>query len=139
MPAIIRRVKKVTKGAPDVRVGLPVGAADYPDGTPVAMVGADNEFGINNPERSFLRSTMAENRDMYMALAKKGGARVLAGDASVDLVLSKIGQVIESDVKAKIVSIQTPPNSQATITMKGSSNPLIDTGHMLGQIKYEVS
>jgi len=44
--------------------------------------------------------------------------------------LGKVGLLAQSQVRAKITAIKSPPNAQSTIDKKGSSNPLIDTGQM---------
>ncbi len=133
--------QKVKAESIKIVAGLPRNSAPYPDGTSVIEVGHKNEFGSmaeRIPERSFLRSTLQENAKKYSAIAKKVGARVLTGKANLEKEAGKIGLVMENDIKDKIVNLKTPPNAARTIREKGSSNPLVDTGHMGQSIRHEV-
>lgn len=97
-----------------------------------------NEFGTKTiPARSFIRSTFDENTARYQRLAAKY-ARKLGTDISVSSYLQKIGMTAVADIQVKIVKLRTPPNAEATIRAKKSSNPLIDTGHMRQSVNYEV-
>lgn len=118
-----------------VKVGFPVGSNDYPDGTSVIMVAAVHEFGSpdnNIPERSFLRSTVKENRRKYKASARKLMKKVFNGDLTGRKALETMGLILQTDVKQKIVDIDSP----ALLHREG--NPLVDTGHMLESVVYEV-
>jgi len=121
-----------------VLVGIPSDAAPYPDGTRVVDVAVSHEFGIGVPERSFLRSTVSENRKKYVKMLSNGLAKVRQGKLTVDQMLKVIGIEASVDVKQKITDIDTPPNSQKTEDRKGFNNPLIETGHMQRQVTYEV-
>jgi len=52
--------------------------------------------------------------------------------------LEIMGQMIESDIKRKIVTLKTPPNKPDTIRKKGSSNPLVNKGFLKGAIRFIV-
>lgn len=138
-----------------VVIGLPRDSAPYPDGTSVIQVGVDHEFGSETartytsprgntitvsgvPERSFMRSTAKDKRKEWTELVKKNISMIIKKEGDVKSVLSRIGLVAASDVKKKIVEINDPPNSPQVVEDKGSSNPLIDTGHLVGQITHEV-
>lgn len=125
----------------DIEVGIPSNAINYPDGTRVAEVAVTNEFGDPDkgiPERSFLRSTVREERPKYKSLMVKAIESSEKNKTPILKRASEIGQVAESDVKRKITDIKTPPNSPRTINEKKSSNPLVDTGHLRNSIRYEV-
>jgi len=136
-----------------VYIGLPQNSDAYPDGTSVVEVGAEHEFGSESPrtytssrgnkvtvsgvpERSFLRSTAKEKRKDWSELIVKSMRMVLTEKITVEDAMEKVGLRAESDVKKKIVEISDPPNSQQVIDDKGSSNPLIDTGHLVGSITH---
>lgn len=119
-----------------VKVGLPSGSNNYPDGTSVIMVGAVQEFGSparKVPERSFLRSTLFEKRRVYKKLFAELGFKVLMGKLTSDEAMRILGLTVESDVKEKITDISSPPLK----IRKG--NPLVDTGHLRRSITHEVS
>ena len=73
--AEIERIsREFGRGPNAVKVGLPKGSNDYPDGTSVIMVGAVHEFGsdkMNIPQRSYLRSTVVEKKKDYKRLFRK--------------------------------------------------------------------
>ena len=86
-------------------------SAKYEDGTPVAYVAAIQEFGSpknNIPSRSFMRTTISEQRNKWMELAKSGAKAVVAGNETVRSVVEKIGFQAQGDIGAKISSISSP-------------------------------
>ncbi len=132
------RIKNVLKSAAKVLAGIPSDAAPYPDGTSVAKVGIAHEYGIGVPERSFMRSTFKENLPEYKKLVEGAVVAAIKGKRKIKNSLGRIGSKVASDIKAKIVAIQEPGNSEATKAKKGSSNPLIDSSHMKNSVTYEV-
>lgn len=134
----ISRLTKLSnrfKGPNTVKVGLPKGSNNYPDGTSLIMVGTVHEFGspINNiPQRSYLRSTVSGNRARYKTMHKKIANKIVEGEMDMTKGLKVIGLKVESDVKSKIRSISTPPLKHR----KG--NPLIRTGHLIQSITHVV-
>ncbi len=58
--------------------------AVYPDGTPVAYVAAIQEFGVIDPPRSFMRSTISEQREAWQNTLAQGARRVLADKLTVN-------------------------------------------------------
>jgi phage gpG-like protein len=102
-----------------------------------------HEFGSSDgrvPERSFLRSTFAANRDEYMRLVKLGVRAAFKGKAPIEETLKRIGLRMENDVKKNITTGAgiPPPNAPSTIARKGSSRPLVDTGQLVGAITSAV-
>ena len=64
--------------------------------------------------------------------------KILRGTTSLFSVLSKLGILAQGDIQAEITALASPPNSPVTVALKGSSNPLIDTGEMRGAVTYKV-
>ena len=123
------------------QVGLPSGIA-YPDGTPVAIVGAIQEFGApvaKIPARPFIRPTVKEQKDEWVNIMKKTIPKVALDKMTAFDVLDLVGRVAASDIQTKISSIYSPPLSPITIKRKGSAKPLIDTGLMLASIQNAVN
>jgi len=126
-----------TVGDPGSRRSVVGGPSD----PTLAQIAAKNEFGDRSsgvPERSFLRSTFDLNLRKYEKQTAKGLGRVADGKEDIDTVLGLIGTGMVNDVQDAILAIRSPANSKATVEAKGSSNPLIDTGHMRQSIDYEV-
>ena len=135
----IKRIEQIAKemqGDGQVKVGLPKGSNNYPDGTSAIMVGAVHEFGSpsrNIPERSFLRSTMQSNKRNYKKLLSKLGQSIATGKMTAEKALQTLGLKVEADVKDTITDLKTP----ALKSREG--NPLIDTGHLRQVITHQVS
>lgn len=138
----IKKLSHLSKQPQEVKVGLPAGSMNYPDGTNLIMVGAVNEFGTADgriPERSFLRSTVINKRQVFRQFWRSDKAReLLVGQEDARILLDFLGQLAQAEVQKAIVEISEPPNAQATIGHKGSSNPLVDTGLLRQSIRYEV-
>lgn len=119
-----------------LKVGFLEGST-YPDGTPVPMVAAVNEFGNpanNQPPRPFFRNAISAHEKEWQDAAEK----LAKGDADTADVLSTLGEVIANDIRESIRKLDAPPLSPVTVARKGFSKPLIDTSNMLNSISYEV-
>ena len=134
----IRELEKISnsmKGADSVKVGLPKGSNDYPDGTSVIMVGSVHEFGSpskNIPQRSFLRATVQEKRRKYKKLFSKLAKNIIDDKLNVKEALNLLGLRVQTDVREKITDIKEPELKER------EGNPLVDTGHLRQSITYEV-
>ncbi len=141
--AVLKEIAIVKRGEPVVKIGLQgkEGAAKHPegDGVTVAQVGTFNEFGTRSiPERSFIRSTIDENRRSLLRLNKKLFSKISTGKMTAKEALEILGEKIQLLIKKKITDLRTPPNRPSTIARKKSSNPLIDTGHMRQSVTHKV-
>lgn len=144
---IKREVAKMNDAA--VRVGILQDAGKamertetgqtVPSDATVAEVAFFNEFGTKtSPERSFIRSTADENRALFSKFIKQQMHEVFAGTRTVQAALERTGLLAQGKVRKKMRDLKAPPNAPATIEAKGSSNPLIDTSHMLKKVDFEV-
>lgn len=139
MDKVMDELNKIASDLSDLQLkaGFLEGAT-YPDGTPVPMVAATNEFGNpanNQPPRPYFRNAIAEHegewQEAMATLIENGGD---ARDA-----LSLLGEIIVDDIKESIRQLDSPPLSPVTIARKGFDKPLIDTSNMLNSVSYEVS
>lgn len=91
------------------------------------------------PERSFFRNGM---RDKGVGAAKKYTkliAEVIKGTISAEQFLNGLGLEISTVIKEYARELSNPANSEFTIERKkGSANPLVDSGEMIGAINYKV-
>lgn len=129
-----------------------IDGAKYEDGTPVAYVATIQEFGSaknNIPPRSFMRSTAAERQQDWARLAESGAKAVMAGNASIEDVMSGLGQQAEGDIRKKITQIQTPALEDSTVKSRqrklangkkvgNLSKPLVESGLMLASLSSTV-
>jgi hypothetical protein len=135
----------IEDGGPGVYVGIRSNAGNEPDGAPIVQIGAVHEFGSADghiPERSYLRSTVDQQRQKYAdAIVRilEAATKAPDGRAALRLGLTRLGYVAAGDVQRTIVELHEPPNAPETIRKKyGQDNPLIDTGHLVQSIDSEV-
>lgn len=135
------KVPRSLPGPKQVKVGFPAGAADS-DNIQKAIW---NEFGTKGggwggpiPERPFMRNASRNNRGKYTDAMRKSALKLLRSETTLSSVLSKLGILAQGDIQAEITSIASPPNSPTTIELKGSSNPLVDTGEMRKSVAWKV-
>lgn len=118
--------------------------AVYPDGTPVALVAAAQEFGDgeNLPARSFLRSTYDENKEpwakLVAAFMKQNGpdgrgALDFLGQQAVATVIQKIESNIAPALKPETVRRKTRANIIATPELA-----LVFSGKLTESMGWEV-
>lgn len=126
--------KKVVVGVPSATNGV------RDDGLSNATIAAAHEFGVPGhiPERSFLRSTLGENKGKATGLLiRELKADISQGDFS-GRAFAIVGEKLSGEVKRKIQSGINPELDPKTVARKRSSKPLIDTGNLLQSITYEV-
>lgn len=141
-----RDLGKVTLAEPTkVKVGFPKSKAARSNIEKAIW----NEFGTRGgasgggwggpiPERPFMRNTLRNNRSAYKTLLAQQARRVLLGEVSMQAVLTKLGIRAQGDIQHEITALMDPPNSPVTVKLKGSSNPLIDSGAMRAAVTWEI-
>lgn len=139
MDKVMDELNKIASGFSDLQLkaGFLEGAT-YPDGTPVPMVAATNEFGNpanNQPPRPYFRNAIAEHEGEW----QDAMATLIANGGDTRDALSLLGEIIVDDIKGSIRQLDSPPLSPVTIARKGFDKPLIDTSNMLNSVSYEVS
>lgn len=118
-----------------LKVGF-LSKATYPDGTSVALVASLNEFGTSrSPPRPFFRNMIAQNSKNW---GPSAAAILKNTNYDVRVTLTMMGVGISDQLKQSITSNTPPPNAPSTVKRKGFSRTLIDTGHMLNSVAYEV-
>lgn len=128
-----------------VKVGFIDGATHTESGESIANIAAGNEWGIpenNQPARPFFRNAIAEHEKDWGGSA----ARWLEAGLPVDQVLDLVGAQIQGDVQESISLLMDPKLSDATLHIRrtrkkrptDSTKPLVDSGEMFGDVKYEV-
>lgn len=141
LEAALKLLAAKAKNSAVLSVGFPEGA-EYPDGTPVPLVAAMNEFGhmvtVKHPKgdvagsyyqmpRPFFRGMIAQESPHW---GKDLGKLLKAEDYDATKALTFMGEEIEGALVESIQSFTSPPLAQSTIDAKGFDKPLIDTGLM---------
>lgn len=120
-----------------VRVGF-LENATYPSSLSVPMIAAINEFGApsrGQPPRPFFRRMIAAKSSEWPEAI---GNLLVANNYDVELTMAQVGEAISGQLRQSIVDLVDPPLAPSTIKRKGHAKPLIDTGHMLQSVSYEV-
>jgi hypothetical protein len=135
-----------------VKVGFPEdgtakagkGGAATRNMSEVIQIAAVHEFGAparNVPERSFLRSTLDEQKEALQGIKRAQYLRVVKGETNTEQVLKKIGVWMTARIQEKIRS-NIPPalaeNTRKAKTAKGRV-ALIDTAQMINSIQSQVT
>lgn len=135
------RGHKVTAGFLDT--------AKYSDGTPVASVAAQNEFGNpakNVPSRPFFRNAVKANEQKWGTAAGRLIESAIEGKIPKEQALDQLGQLIKGDIQESILDGDFESLKQSTLDARQSrkrtagvaNKPLIDTGHMMRSVDYVV-
>lgn len=140
MGKIMDELDKVQRSlsSKQLKVGFLRGST-YPDGTSVPMVAATNEFGNpgnNQPPRPFFRNAISDNSAGWGEAVE---SLITTSNGDVEKTLGLMGEVISDHIRQSIRTLESPALSPYTIKRKGFDKPLIETGHMLNSVDYEVS
>lgn len=90
------------------------------------------------PERSFLRAGWDSNEREFFKFADKQIKKWLKKYGKTDVMLDALALQLQGYIQEYAIDLSSPPNSNITKTVKGSSNPLVDTGALIQSIEYKV-
>ena len=133
----LRAISENISKTATLRVGFLEGAT-YPDGTPVAMVAAIQEFGAPRagiPPRPFFRNMIARKSPEWPDAI---GALLKANNYDLARTFAQAGEAIAGQLRQSIVDTNSPALAESTVRRKGFSKPLVDTGQMLNSVDHEV-
>jgi hypothetical protein len=137
LKSLLKMLEERMTNASSVKVGF-LAEATYPDGKPVAMIAAIQEFGAPRagiPPRPFFRNMIAAKSPEWPAAM---AALLKANGYDAFRALQLTGEGISGQLKQSIIDTNSPPLAQATIDRKGFAKPLVEKGIMLQAVSYEV-
>lgn len=128
-----------------VKVGFVDGSNHPGSDVSMAQIAAWNEYGQpenNQPPRPFFRNAISEHSEEWADSVMRG---VRAG-VNTETVLQLVGEAIVGDVQNSISELMEPKLSDVTLHIRRtrkkfknqSTKPLVDTGDMYGDVKFEV-
>lgn len=98
-----------------------------------------NELGtVHSPSRPFLRMSVDENEAKISKFVSKVFRWFINLKIDCEQLLNLLGNFQKGLVQRTIREGKFVPNAPATIKIKGSDKPLIDTGRMRQSIHYQV-
>lgn len=141
MGAHLAKIAAKVGKLPQVRIGFLAGAT-YPDGTPVAMIAAIQEFGAPRariPPRPFFRSMIVKHKGEW---GKELGLVLKSVDYDAKIALDQMGQHIAGELRQSIVDTMAPGLSPITLMLRmmRKKNPaLVVTGRTVGEAARRVA
>lgn len=135
--ALKRRVKQFAKAPLKMTVGIHADAdADY-DGVSILEIATWIEFGLGQPQRSFIRAWAEEKRKDIDKAVKAVALAVVKGKLTRQQGIDQLGALFVASIQKRISAGIPPPNAASTIARKGSSTPLIDQGQLRASIDFK--
>lgn len=154
---LLKRLASLNKKT--IEVGI-LGSAD----SEILMIAGVNEFGQNItvtekmraylhsigihlkkettqiviPERSFIRAGFDSNKQDIQSQADKLVTKVIDMTLDESSAAKLLGEIAKGKIQEFAINLSSPKNSDITVEIKGSSNPLVDTGKMIDSISYKV-
>lgn len=93
---------------------------------------------INIPERSFIRAGFDENEQKITDKIESLILNVLDKKISTSAFLNFVGEYSAGVFQNYMTDLKEPPLTSFTVLKKGSTNPLIDTGHLRDSITFKI-
>ena len=137
LESVLKELAKKLDKSGTLNVGFLAGAT-YPDGTPVPMIAAIQEFGapsVNIPPRPYFRNMIAKENGHW---GDDLGKLLVHTEYDVNQSLGLMGMSIKGELQQSIKDTNSPPLAPATIKAKGFEKPLVDTGHMQNSVDFEI-
>jgi hypothetical protein len=140
---IKKELKRLDKSY--TKIGIQAGESRK-DGKDMVVIAATHEFGTNKagknknikiPERSFLRTGIDNNKKKINNFIFELIGEVEDGKINAKQAVGNLGEFGEGLIKRRITVLKSPPLKSETISKKGSSNPLIDTGQLKASIRHK--
>lgn len=103
------------------------------------VTGAGRGRSTDIDERPFIRSTVDKKRKDFESLRDRLLNDIVLKNAGVNQSITKLGFVIQEEIKNTIVTLREPPNEPSTVKAKRANNPLIDSTRLLRSIGYTVN
>lgn len=93
---------------------------------------------VTIPERSFLRTGFDTNVNDIADKLESMLNDVIDLEINPDVFLDMIGLEFAGLIQRHMRTVDSPPNASITARVKGSDNPLQDTGRLIGAIRHKV-
>lgn len=91
------------------------------------------------PARPFIRTALKNNKQKYQRCVKAGIDGIVYDGKTGKQLLTQLGKLGVSDIRASIKNWTKPGNAPLTIDNKrGTNNPLVDTGELIKKVTYMI-
>ncbi len=141
--AVLRAVSRNKKR--EIVVGMVGSKSEQPKkgsrSITVAQVAEWAEFGIGQPQRSWLRGWVDANKDEINERVDHEMGQVLRGRRTEEQALKRLGVWLQGQCQLNLANHPDnglAPNAPSTVRQKGSSTPLINTGQLRSAISHKI-
>lgn len=140
LDAALKEIARNLSNGATVKVGFLEGAT-YPDGTPVAMVAAIQNFGAPRasiPPRPFFSNMVREKSPSWPAAIRENLKQT---NYNAELTLERVGAGIAGQLQQSIIDTLAPPLSPITVMLRGmrsNDQDLKVTGKTVGEAAQRV-
>lgn len=145
IPQVLRRIDEMNRKK--AKVGY--FGTDYNGEGEISLKGIArvHEFGVTIvqrnrviviPERSFLRNGADTTVGEIIEKTKELIPDALLGNVDVEMLFQMLGIELKGKIQDFAIALAEPPNAESTIRKKKSSNPLVDSGAMIGAMEVKV-
>ena len=93
-------------------------------------------YSVTIPARPFMRPAVAAGRNRWGA---ELATMLAATNYDAGRSLGLLGEQIAGEIRGSILAVTAPALAPQTVRRKGTSKPLVNTGHMLNSVDFEVS
>lgn len=146
IPLIPAAKNKRAKDFPDLFYYKPKGATDHAFLARKVGRGKNQEIqnvfllvkSVKIPERSFIRAGFDHNINHIVRKIEHEMNKVVEFKTNPNLFADAIAREMAGLIQRYARDLRTPPNHPITIAVKRSSNPLMDTGRLVGAISHRV-
>ncbi|GHU34507.1 hypothetical protein FACS1894172_14880 [Spirochaetia bacterium] len=139
LKSILAQTKAFKNSCVKVGITEDVGGKTNGGDATVAQYAAWNEMGTDRiPSRPFIRDWVDGNRERITQTMQSLFRYVQDGIMPADVALGRLGQFGQSGIQSYIITGDFEENATSTKKRKGSSKPLIDTGTLRNNIRYQI-
>lgn len=125
------------RDAPAVTVGIHEDTGNHPDANMTnAKLGATLNYGVPGriPARPWLIPGYKKGERRYV----KDLQNSIEEGLNLPTAMLRVGALATGEVQQFMTDLREPPNAPLTIKLKGSDNPLIDTGELRSSVNYKL-
>ncbi|AVK98846.1 hypothetical protein FCT18_14745 [Lysinibacillus sphaericus] len=90
------------------------------------------------PERSFMRTGADLHERDVQRKAEQLIDKVIAGNVSVETFFEQLANELKGKIQEHAIDLDNPVNHPFTVEQKGSSNPLVKSGGLIGKMEVDI-
>ncbi|UED81077.1 hypothetical protein FH508_0004085 [Lysinibacillus sp. CD3-6] len=90
------------------------------------------------PERSFMRTGADLHQADVQRKAEQLIDKVIAGNLSVETFFEQLANELKGKIQEHAIDLNNPVNHPFTVSSKGSSNPLVDSGGLINKMEVDI-